>query len=172
MRRSALTLIVFAALSAWVSAQGPPPLTAEIQVKQFQANRLLIEDLVDHGIYLSNADDSLSRAQACQRTARTLANSLERAADAGDAERVAEFAGLFSRVVREGLLPNLDEAKRSNSDPKSPRAESLKKVGDQTRGYIEGVLKAIPSDGKVGDNDKVKSAMRAIDELKGKFATP
>ena len=75
MRRNVLTLFVFATLSAWVSAQGPPPLTAEIQVKQFKNNRILIENLVDDGIYISNADDSLAR-QACQRTARTLANYL------------------------------------------------------------------------------------------------
>jgi hypothetical protein len=124
MRRNLLSLFAFAALSAWVSAQAPHPLTAEIQVKQFKNNRILIENLVDHGIYISNADDSLARAEACQRTARTLANYLERAAGDGDPDRVAEFAGLFSQVVREGLMPNMDAAKGSITDPKSPRADT------------------------------------------------
>jgi hypothetical protein len=169
MRRNVLTLFVLAALCAWVSAQGPPPLTAEIQVKQFKNNRILIENLVDDGIYISSSDDSLARAQACQRTARTLANYLERAAGDGDPDRVAEFAGLFGQVIREGLLPNLDAARKSTSDLKSPRAGTLKTVNDGARSDIEGVLKSIPTDGKVGDNDKVKSAVRAIEELAGKF---
>lgn len=169
MRRSVLTLFASAALCAWVSAQGPPSLTAEIQVKQFKANRDLIQNLVDHGINLSNADNPLQRAEACRQTARTLANSLERAADEGDAERVAEFATLFAQVVREGLVPNFNEAKKS-IDPKSPDAERLSKVNDRVRSDIEGVLKSIPTDGKVGENDKVKSALAAIAELAGKFS--
>jgi len=168
MRRSALTLFTAVALSAWVSAQGTPPLTAEVQVKQFKNNRILIENLVDHGIYISNADDSLARAEACQRTARTLANYLERAAGDGDPDRVAELAGLFSQVIREGLMPNLDAAKQS-INPKSPRADILKRVNTQARGDLDGVLKSIPAEGKLADSDRVKAALRAIQELAGRF---
>ena len=75
MRRNVLTLFVFATLSAWVSAQGPPPLTAEIQVKQFKNNRILIENLVDTVSTLERRRFPGPR-QACQRTARTLANYL------------------------------------------------------------------------------------------------
>ena len=64
MRRTMLSLIAFAALSAWVSAQGPSPLSAEVQVKQFKSNRILIGSLVDRGIDLSNADNPLKRAEA------------------------------------------------------------------------------------------------------------
>ena len=168
MRRNVLTLFVFVALCAWVSAQGPPQLTAEIQVKQFKNNRILIENLVDDGIYISNADDSIARAQACQRTARTLANYLERAAGDGDAERIAEFDGLMTKVVREGLLPNINDAKRSIV-PESPDADRLRKVNDLTRRDLAGILKSIPTHGSVGDNDKVKSALASIVELAGKF---
>ena len=172
MRRSGVSLFVIAALCAWVSAQGPPPLTAEIQVKQFKANRTLIENLVDRNLELSSADDPLRRAEACQRTAGTLANYLQRAAGDGDSERVAEFAGLFSKVIREGLVPNLDAAKKSISDPKSPRAEDLTKVRTNARSDIDGVLKSIPTHGTVGDSDKVKTALRAIEELAAKLANP
>jgi hypothetical protein len=168
MRRSVLTLFIGAALCAWVSAQGTPPLTAEVQVKQFKNNRILIENLVDHGIYISNADDSLARAEACQRTARTLANYLERAAGEGDPDRVAEFAELFSQVIREGLMPNLDAAKKSITE-KSPRADTLKRVNTQVRGDLDGVLKSIPTEGKLAGSDKVKTALRAIQELAGKL---
>ena len=50
--------------------------------------------------------------------------------------------------------------------------KDLSKVRTTARSDIEGVLEAIPTDGKVGDNDKVKSAVRAIEELKGKFTLP
>jgi hypothetical protein len=168
MRRSALTLFVCAALCAWVSAQGPPPLTAEIQVKQFQANRILISQLVDHGIDLSNADNPLQRAEACRLTARTLSYSLERAADDGDAERVAEFAGLFTQIIRDGLIPNLNESKRTIA-PESPDAKRLRTVNQQTSDDLKAIRAKIPTDGKVADNDKVKSALRALEELIGRL---
>jgi hypothetical protein len=168
MRRSALTLFVCAALCAWVSAQAPPTLTAEVQVKQFKNNRILIQDLVDQGIGLSNADNPLQRAEACRQTVRSLANSLEWAANEGDAERVAEFAGLFSLVVREGMMPNLNAAKRTIV-AESPDAVQLRKVNDRVRSDIDGVLKSIPTHGTVGDSDKVKTAIRAIEELAAKF---
>lgn len=168
MRRTVLTLFVFAALSAWVSAQGQPVLTAEIQVKQFKTNRILIETLVDHGIDLSNADNPLQRADACRQTARTLANYLERAADEGDAERVAEFAGLFNLVIRDGLIPNLNESKRTIA-PESPDAKRLKTVNQLARDDLKTIQAKIPTDGKVGDHEKVKSALAALQELIGKL---
>jgi hypothetical protein len=164
MRRTVLTLFLFAALSAWVSAQSPSSLTAEIQVKQFKNNRLLIETLVDHGIDLSNADNPLQRADACRQTARTLANYLERAADEKDAERVAEFAGLFNQVVRDGLIPNLNESKRTIA-PESPDAKRLRLVNQQARDDLQTIRAKISTDGMVGDHDKVKSALRALEEL-------
>ena len=168
MRRSMLTLIVLAALCAWVSAQGVPTLTAEVQVKQFKNNRILIENLVDHGIDLSNADNPLQRADACRQTARTLANYLERAADEGDAERVAEFAGLFTQIIRDGLIPNLNESKRIIA-PESPDAKRLRTVNQQAREDLNAIRAKIPTDGKVAENDKVKSALRALEELIAKL---
>ena len=172
MRRNVLTLFVFAALSAWVSAQGPPPLTAEIQVKQFKNNRLLIENLVDRRhrhVERRRFPGAAPGLPADRPDPGQLPSA--RAGD-GDPDRVAEFAGLFGQVIREGLLPNLDEAKKAITDPESPRAEGLVQGPNTARSDIEGVLEAIPTDGKVGDNDKVKSAVRAIEELKGKFTLP
>ena len=61
MRRTLFTLVAFTALAAWAGAQGPPPpLPAAVQVKQFKANRILIENLVDHGIDIANADNPLA----------------------------------------------------------------------------------------------------------------
>ena len=168
MRRTMLTLIVFAALSAWAGAQGTAPLSAEIQIKQFQSNRILIENLVSHGIELSKADNPLQRAAACRQTARTLANSLENAARDKDADRVAEFAHLYGEVVRDGLVPNLEAA--SNSIPAgSPQWADLQTIRDKAKADFEGVHSSIPTTGKVGDNDKVKAALALIEGLKGKL---
>jgi hypothetical protein len=169
MRRAMLTLIVFATLSVWAGAQNTAPLTAEIQVKQFKANRDLIQNLVDHGINLSNADSPLTRAEACRLTSLTLVNSLERAAGAEDAERVAEFGNLFGEIVRDGLVPNLEAAKKHITDDRSPDAGRWRTVKDDARRDLEAVRKAIVNAGKVGDNDKVKTALQLINELSGKL---
>jgi replicative DNA helicase len=169
MRRTMLTLIAFAALSTWVGAQGPSALTAEIQVKQFKSNRILIENLVDRGVELAGADSPLRRAEACQRTAGTLAHYLARAAGNEDADRVAEFANLYSEVVRDGLLPNLAEAKKRIKDPESPEAAPVKEVSDLARLDLDGVRKSIPSEGKVAESDKVQSALQKINELASKL---
>ena len=138
-------------------------------MKQFKTNRILIEDLVDHGIDLSKADNPLHRADACQRTARTLANYLERAAGNEDPDRVAEFANLYGEVVRDGLVPNLEAAKKLITDPKSPDALRLKQLSDRARGDLEGVRKSMPTEGKVAESEKVKSALQKINELASKF---
>jgi hypothetical protein len=169
MRRMMLTLIAFAALSTWVGAQGPSPLTAEIQVKQFKSNRILIENLIDHGIYLADADNPLARAEGCQMTARTLANYLERAAGNDDPDRVAEFANLYSEVVRDGLVPNLEAAKSLIKDQNSPDALHFKQLNNRARVDLDGVRKSIPTGGKVAENEKVKSALQKINELASKL---
>lgn len=164
MRRSLLSLFAFAALSTWVGAQGPAPLPAEVQVKQFKANQFLIADLVDHGVRLADAGDPLDRAEECRKTALTLARSLERAADAGDADRVAEFAGLYGAVVRDGLVPNLAEA-RKNIHKGSPRWDDLQRLSERAAANHAEARKSIPTTGPVGDSDKVKAALRALEGL-------
>lgn len=169
MRRSLLTLFTFAVLAAWAGAQGPPaPLSAAVQVKQFKTNRILIENLVDHGIDLANAENPLQRAEECRKTARTLANYLERAADNDDPDRVAELASLFGEVVRDGLVPNLEAATREIR-PGDPREPQLAKLRRQAGSDLSGVRAAIPATGKVAENEKVRAALQALDLLKGKF---
>jgi len=157
------------ALCAWVSAQGPAPLPAEIQVKQFKTNRILIENLVDHGIDLSNADDPLERAKACRQTARTLANYLERAADAEDAERIAEFATLYGEVVRDGLVPILESA-RTIIPNGSPRWSELQETSRKAAADFAEARKCIPTAGKAGESEKVKAVLAILAEMQAKFA--
>jgi hypothetical protein len=166
MRRTLFTLVAVTALCAWAGAQGPPSqLSAATQVKQFKANRLLIENLVDHGIYLAEADNPLLRADECRKTARTLANHLSRAIAEQEPDRVAELANLFGEVVRDGLMPNLDEAKKM-IPPGSPDSERLRDVNESANSNLNEVRKALETPGKVGDSDKVKAALKTLEALK------
>jgi hypothetical protein len=165
MRRSLVTLVAFMALAAWAGAQGPPPpLPAAIQAKLFKSNRLLLEQLVDHGIKLANAD-RLVRAEECRKTATTLANYLGRAAEDQDPDRVAELAGLMGDVVREGLVPNL-KAAQDEIRPGDPREAQLVKVRERATEDLNSLPGKIPTDGKVADSQKVKEAIAALQALK------
>ena len=164
--RVLLLLVSFAALAAWAGAQGPPPpLSPADRAKLFKSDRALLDQLIDHGIGLSNFDNHLERAQECRKTAKTLANYLERAAkDEQDPDRVAEMTGLLTELVRDGLAPNLKVARRDN--PKgSPGFEAVQKLGETALKDMDDVTAAIPA-GKVGDDAKVKAALAALAALR------
>lgn len=170
MARVFLLLMTFATLATWAGAQGPTQsLSAADKAKLFKSNRTLIENLVNHGIDLSDADDPLRRAEECRKTALTLANYLERAAkDDQNPDRVAELAGLMGDVVRDGLAPNLEEARRT-IPPGSPQGKRAAELPDIVSADLDGVRNAIPSGSKVGDNAKVKTALESLTALKSKF---
>jgi hypothetical protein len=172
MRRSLVTLVVFAALAAWAGAQGSsPPLDAATQEKLFKSNRILLENLVGHGIDLANAENSLQRAEECRKTATTLANSLDYAATSEqDADRVIELAGLMRDVVRDGLVPNLNEA-QAEIRVGDPRYAQLLKVRENATRDLDNLSK-IPGDGKVGNSEKVKEAIAALLALKSSLVKP
>jgi hypothetical protein len=172
MRRSLITLVAFMALAAWAGAQGPPsPLPAATQAKLFKSNRKLLENLVNHGIDLAKADRPLLRAEECRKTAKTLANFLERAAEDQDPDRVAELAGLMGNVVREGLVPNLNAA-QDEIRPGDPGEADLAKVRASATEELNSLPAKIPTEGKVGDSQKVKEAIAALQALKASLGKP
>lgn len=171
MFRALLLLTCFATLSAWAGAQGPVPpvtLTAADKAKLFKSNRTLVENLVNHGLDLSSASDPVKRAEECRKTAITLGNYVERAAtDDKNPDRVAELAGLMGEVVRDGLVPLLDDAERT-IPAESPQGKRVKELQALAAADLDAVRNAIPA-GKVGDNPKVKAALAALTDLKSKF---
>jgi hypothetical protein len=168
MRRSLVTLVAFMALAAWAGAQGSSrPLDAATLEMLFKRDRTLLEHLVNHGVDLTDADDPLQRAEECRKTATTLANYLGRAADDQDPDRVVELAGLMGDVVREGLVPNLNAA-QEEIRPGDPREAKLVKVREHATYDLDNLSK-IPSDGKVGNSEKVKEAIAALQALKARF---
>jgi hypothetical protein len=169
--RVTLLLITFAALAAWAGAQGPaPPLSAEQRAQLFKKNRTLLENLVENGIGLSSADSPLNRAEACQATAVTLGNYLKRAAtEDQDPHRVAELADLMAGVVRDGLLPNADEAERTIPPQSRAERDRLARVQNAAAAELDAIRNLVPAGGKVGDSEKARAAIEALAGLKDRI---
>lgn len=164
MVRPVLTGCVLLVLAAWAGAQGPP-LTVDVQLRLLRENRTLLTDLVNQGVELSASDDLVTRTEMCERTVRTLGAAIKRAAEAQNADRVAELGDHLNVVVTEALIPNLDEATRM-IDPRSPEAAKLKAVRSRTAGNLGDLRDALPTAGKVGDSDKVNDLRGKLDTLK------
>lgn len=170
MVRVGSTVLFFLALSAWAGAQGSPrpSLSAADQIRLHRANRVLLADLVDRGVELGNASHPVDRAEACRKTARVLGVALQKAAEADDADRVAELGNHLELVVRDGLVPILDEAKR-NIHPMSPDAARLKAVLENASGDLEWAWSAIPTTGKSGDSARVRDISSKLGGLREKL---
>lgn len=157
MTRAALTLTIFLALAAWSGAQGPSPtLPIDVQLRMHRENRILIGDLVRQGLALSEKDDAVGRAEECEKTVRSLGAALRRAAETQNADRAAELGDHLESVLREGLLPNIDEAIRT-IDPASPEWARLKTVRERTARGLDDLRDTIPTTGKLGNNSKLQS---------------
>lgn len=145
--RHLLTLAAFAALAAWVSAQGPGTgLTASDQLALLKANRPLLEDLLDHGLNVARKNTPIDRADECQRVAARLGREVRSAVYTGDADRLAEVSELLKRVVSDGLVPNLTAA-RNETPQESPGYERLVEVHKKAAasvGGLPGVVSAHP----------------------------
>lgn len=169
MARWALLLTTFAALAAWAGAQGPPPpappLTAADQLRLLRANSTLITNLVDSGVALSSsASGPPQRAEQCRGAAKALASAIESAAGKQEGDRVAELASLFLAVVRDALIPTLDEAKRT-VPPESPDAARIKEIRATAARDVRELKAALPAP----DSARMKETLKQLDVLEGKL---
>ncbi|HEY1192041.1 MAG TPA: hypothetical protein VGE74_30710 [Gemmata sp.] len=167
MARWAYIIAAFGALAAWAGAQGPPPapaLTAADQLRLLKANSTLIDNLVDHGVALSRADKVEERAERCRQAAQVLATAIQDAATKQEPERVVELTELFREIVRDALLPTIEDGKRLLT-PGSPGAAQLRKTRDDSARDIRKLKAAIPATGKVGESARVKEALKQLDGL-------
>ena len=158
MRRAFLVLTTFAGLSAWADAQTGPRLAAD-HARLWHANHGLLEELLAHGVRLSDADGKLDQAAECRRAVGTLGQALAAAADdpAADPDRVAELADELAEFITGGLTPTLTAA-RSQVRAGSPGAERLKDIEAATAAELAGCRQAVPADGRVGRVEWVKRA--------------
>jgi hypothetical protein len=166
MVRAAYILAISLALSAWAGAQGPEhsALSAADQLRLHRANRVLLIDLVDRGIELGKASHPIDRADECRKTARVLGVALQQAAEKEDADRVAEIGNHLELVLRDGLVPMLDDAKR-NVHPMSPDAARLKLLRENATDDLVGVSTAL----RGGGSSKMHELSGRLDGLKDKL---
>lgn len=162
MARPLYLLLVFAALSAWAGAQNPaPPLSAEDKLRLLKANGTLIDNLVRDGVALSAADRTEDRAARCRSASLALANAIQQAAAAEDADRVAELTRLFCDLLRDGLAPTISDGLQA-IPPQSPSAVKLREVRGLAVGDVSRVQSAIPAGGKLAANDGVKESLTRL----------
>lgn len=168
--RPALTLLTFAAVAAWASAQGPAPgRTAAQQLALFRANRPLLESLIDYAVKVSAAPDPVGRVDQCREAVAAVGRAVREAAEAEDTDRVAELGEHLSGLLADGLEPALRSA-GDGVPPGSPSAEELAKVRAGTERELTQVLNALRFDGPLGRSAAVREVraklQAAADKLK------
>jgi hypothetical protein len=163
MTRTALTLIALVVLSVWASAQNATAPQTAHHLQMLATNRTLLESLIDRGLELSDAGNSLERAERVRKATATLGAELRTVAANPEAnpDRVAELSEHLTTVVRDGLVPTLAEA-RGQVRPGSPDYPRLKKVHADAKAELEQTRNAIPGDGKVGRSQLVKVATQKL----------
>lgn len=168
MRRSFTTFGVLVLLAAWAGAQGRPPISTADQLKMLQADRALINNLLDDGLGLAKSNTSVDKADGCRRMSRTLVDALGRAVGEQDPDRVAELSTHLESVVRDALAPSLDEARGLIPDD-SPEAAKLKLVRQKSSDDLNAAIASIPDAGKVGTSARVKDAREKLSLLRDRL---
>jgi hypothetical protein len=135
--RRLLALTTTAALALLGAAQGPPRGRPAVeQLALFRTHRPLLAELLDHALKLSEAGDSLDRADRARAAAVSLVAALDAAAAEPDADpsRVAELATHLAGLVRDGLCPALEQAAfdhRPGSDGHKRLVEVRRRSGEE-----------------------------------------
>jgi hypothetical protein len=153
MSRLFVTLSLFAVLAGWTSAQNTTD-TAGDRMARFARNRTLVEDLVTRGLDLSNANDPLARATACQQVAADLTIGLQAAADADDPDRVAEVGEYLGTVLKEAVAPALADA-RNTIPAGSPEAGRLNAMATKATDEAKRAVTLVPTTGRSGKSARV-----------------
>ncbi len=165
MVRSGLTVAVALALAAWAGAQSLAPLPAAKRLELHRANRTLLADLVDHGVLLGRAGTAPERAEACQKAARALGIALRNAAEARDGDRVVELGDHLTSVLRDGLMPVLDEGTRT-VPAGSPEAAKLKAVRATAADDLDWARSAAPAPGGPAPDGRTRALFGTLDALR------
>ena len=156
--RSLCIVLAFALLSTWASAQNANgPTTAADHLGLMKSNRKLLEELIEEGVRLGDANTNLERAADCQSVANRLGRELKRAIDLDDADRVVEMSDHFSALIQSGFLPNLESAKESIplGSPDYPRLVAIHTTAANS---LDAVKSLIPTEGKLSKIQRVRAA--------------
>lgn len=173
MARIALTLALFAALSAWAGAQTANPRNAAEDLRLLRKNATLLEELIDRSVGVGDATNTLERIEECRKATITLRVALRDAAEApnADADRVAELSGHLTTIVTDGLIYNLDEAQRT-IPPGSPDFPRLRAARKQALDELTRAQQVFPATGKLAESPQVIAAQRKLTEAGQRMAEP
>jgi hypothetical protein len=149
---------------AQTAASAQSSLSAEDKIRLLEANSALIVSLVHGGINMSNAGTQVDRVEQCRMVSRSLVNAIGQAAEAQNAERVAELTDLFGSFARGGLVPTIDEAKR-DIPPQSPDALKLRPIRESAANDLAYLRTTISQNEKVRENQHVKDVLKQLDDL-------
>src|SRR5262249_688234 len=79
------------------------------RVWQVQRNQALVQDLVEGGLHLAEAEGHLQRARYCNDLATSLAEEIRQAADDHDGDRAVELGRHLQDALQNGVPANLNK---------------------------------------------------------------
>jgi len=171
-RRAACTLLFIAVLSNWADGQGPAPgLSAGEQLRLLSRNRRLLDDMVDRGLGLTDANTPLTRVDECRRTADRLALELREAVTRNDGDRLAEISDHMGVVVSKGLVPNLQVA-REQITPSSPDFGKLQQIHGEAARSLGDAQGLFPTSGELSKSRRVQDAREKVTTAMKEVGTP
>jgi len=160
-----VAVVVFAVGSAIVGAEGPPAGKRNWveQYDLYQRNKELVRELVDRSLELTTQADPLQRVETANWVARLLAKEIQEAAGRGedDANRVVELGGHLRAVVRDGIIPNISQA-RAVIQPGSDGEKRLFRGRDATLDVIGSLEGVIAGDAPLAQLREVRETLQGI----------
>lgn len=168
--RTLFALFAFAALSGWVSGQGPRRTYFE-EAELLKLNRPLLEGMLDDAMLVADAGTQLERAAACRLAADRLSDELARAARFEDANRVSEIGDHLTALLTDGFLPAFTAA-RDHVRAGSPEFDRLKDVHRDSAAHLTAAVNALPTSGKFADGPRVKALREKLANLAEQVGTP
>jgi hypothetical protein len=113
MIRQTLSVFVAVLIAAAVGAESPNALRPEQRGELYKKNRFVIEGLVKKTIESSSsANEHLKRADSYYDVLYQFSNEIKEANRRGESDRAAELTGHLTTLLKDGLAPTLDKAKK------------------------------------------------------------
>ena len=170
--RNLLTLLVAGVISMWASAQtGTVGLSAAERLQLLKTNRELLDDLLDQGTLMADANTPIDRAAECQRTTDRLAREYRTALDRADADRAVEIGDHLDKIVSEGFAPNLESARR-DSKPGSPDYERVQTIHRNAVQSLDDINSAPLPDGPLAKSKRLRQAREKLAATAAKLGKP
>ena len=169
--RTLAVVAAFAALSGWVSGQGPAVRTADEEATLLAKNRRLLEGLLDDGLKVADAETPLDRAAACRRAADRLAVEMTAAAKYEDGDRVNEIGNQLADLLSDGFLPPFTAA-RAEIGPESPEFARLQLLREESAAQLAAAVDGLPTAGPFAARPRVAALRRKLAAVAAQVTPP